>query len=210
MQSKATPPHIIAETTRLVIQIVERLCGDRVDYPLLVASGVVYALSQYQIKSQIMYGKAAWIEVLENDQIIWAGCWGESTQFWVINEYQELIDLNAAVGIRKRAHNPKIPKSKFGPPVLWSNELPSFFRYEPEGVAELDLLDDRDNTWFQSLCEEIDANRNPSLENQHLNYLEFPDEPILCSGRKILDNTVSSFASYDRSMKILGIPESPF
>ncbi len=44
----------------------------------MVAAAVVEALKQHGIQARIMYGEAAWIEVLENHAVQWAGCWNGS------------------------------------------------------------------------------------------------------------------------------------
>jgi len=42
------------------------------------------------------------------------------------------------------------------------------------------------------------------------NDLDFPDEPILCPGRRILDDGAQSFRHFDRALPVQGIPDRPF
>ena len=44
----------------------------------MVAAAVVEALRLHGIQARMMYGEAAWIEVMENHAIQWAGCWNGS------------------------------------------------------------------------------------------------------------------------------------
>ena len=97
-----------------------------------------------------MYGQSAWIEVMEDHSVLWAGCWGENLHFWVGTAYGETVDLTTSVAFKKRAHaNPSL-KALYSPPMLWSREVPVFYRYQPEGVAELELTEEQDVKRFES------------------------------------------------------------
>src|SRR5579863_6399083 len=92
--SPSTPIPVIAQVARAVTETVDRISGDRVEVPLLVAAACVEALKAFGIESRVMYGQAAWIEVLEDGSLIWAGCWGKNIHFWVATQHGEIVDLN--------------------------------------------------------------------------------------------------------------------
>ncbi len=204
-----TPISIVAHTARLVTTTVDRITGDRVEVPLLVAAACQKALSLFCIESRIMYGQAAWIEILENNEPLWAGCWGENYSFWVATQYGEVIDLNASIAHRKRSHTEPGLKSICSPPILWSQEAPKFYRYKPEGVAELDLQDTKDQAYFRqvddTLCASIPSiDRDAPIDASH-----FPHESIICPDRRVLDDSRQSFAHFDRVLSVKGIPPVP-
>lgn len=207
--SASTPLAVIANVSRVVTKVADRITGDRGDYPLLVAAACVEALKAFGIESRIMYGQVAWIEILENHQVIWAGCWGDNFHFWVATQFGEVVDLNTSVAHRKRAHsNPEL-KAVYSPPILWSSEVPSFYRYQPEGIAELELTDERDRRRFAAVLEEVQEKCTPAhLEKD--DDLSFPNEPILCPGRKLLDDSASTYRHFDRAIGTQGIPKAPF
>jgi hypothetical protein len=121
---EATPLPIIATVSRLVTKVADRISGDRSEFPLLVACLVAEVLKRYQIQNNIFYGQAAWLEVMEDMGMMWAGCWGGHTHFWVATQYGEIVDLNTSVSFRKRAHGNPDHKPKYSPPMLWSKEVP--------------------------------------------------------------------------------------
>lgn len=201
-----TPLPVIANISRIVTKTADRLCGDRSDYPLLVAAGCVQALKNHGIESRIMYGKAAWIEVLENHAIQWAGCWGESFTFWVGTAFGETIDLNVSVAYKKRAHSSPERKPIYSSPMLWSIDVPKFYFYEPEGVAELELFEEKDQKRYEALLAEINEKCTPQKISEDE---EFPNEVILGPNRKILDDSKGTFKLFDRSLSVTGIPPLP-
>ncbi len=206
-----TPLPVIAQVSRTVAMAVDRLTGNaRVQTPLLVAMGVREALKAFQIQSQVMYGKVAWIEVLPDQQVLWAGCWGKSFHFWVATQFGEVVDLNVSVAHKQQAHDRPELQAQFSPPMLWSKEVPAFYRYVPEGVAELELHDKRDERLFELLLAEVREKCIPeSLETDEA-ALSFLNEPILCPGRRILDDSEGTFRYFDRALSVRGIPPSPF
>lgn len=201
-----TPQNVIANVSRIVTKVVDRLTGDRSDYPLMVAAATVEALKLHSIESRVMYGQAAWIEVKENHALQWAGCWGESLYFWVATQFGEIVDLNASVAYKKRAHADPGTRAIHSPPILWSNEVPKFYRYIPEGVAEIELHDPKDQKKFETILLEINQKCKPELLSEDE---EYPNEPILCPGRKLLDDSQNNFKMFDRTLAVTGIPESP-
>ncbi|MCM2276876.1 MAG: hypothetical protein NDJ89_02220 [Oligoflexia bacterium] len=211
----STPLPIIANISRIVSSVVDRITGDRSDYPLLVAAAAVHALRNFGIKSQLMYGQAAWIEVLEDHSVVWAGCWGKNLHFWAATEHGEVVDLNTSVAHRKRAHDRPELKALYSPPMLWSAEVPRFYRYVPEGVAEIELSEERDRKWFDLVLREIDEKCQPALVPAATSGAEsepdpgFPNEAILCPGRKLLDDSRDSFRHFDRALSVRGIPQPP-
>ena len=208
----ATPLPIIAEISRLVTKITDRTSGDRSEFPLYVAAVTANALNRVGIQANVFYGQAAWIEVMEDMNLMWAGCWGEHTHFWATTQFGEIVDLNTSVSHRKKAHNNPLHRPKYSPPILWSREVPGFYRYVPEGLAELDLDSERDRRWFENSMKEIDE-KLPKMSDLLLlkdDELDFPDEAILCPGRRILDDAAQNFRHFDRALMVKGIPEKPF
>ncbi|MFZ9596759.1 MAG: hypothetical protein ACO3A2_11890 [Bdellovibrionia bacterium] len=205
-----TPLGVIANVSQVVSSVVDRISGDRVECPLLVAVACVEALKQFQIESQVMYGQVAWLEVLEDHSVIWAGCWGEHFHFWVATQFGEVVDLNTSVATRKRGHQQPSLKSIYSPPMLWSNEVPQFYRYLPEGVAELDLTDSRDQRQLTLVLEEVQSKCGPQHVPQDEASFNFANEPILCPGRVLLDDSRNTFRLFERAIAVSGIPQSPF
>jgi hypothetical protein len=209
--NQGTPLDVIANVARVVTRTVDRVTGDRADYPLLVAAATVEALRQFGLEARIMYGQAAWIEVMENQSLLWAGCWGKNLHFWVGTALGETVDLNTSVAFKKRAHDNPSLKALYSPPMLWSREVPVFYRYQPEGVAELELTEETDRQRFDLVCREIAAKCGPAHAGQATEAeLDFPNEPILCPNRRLLDDTHSTFKHFDRALAVRGIPQAPF
>ena len=206
--SGETPIEVIATVSRIVTSVADRITGDRVETPLLVSAACAEALRAFGIESQVMYGQAAWIEVLEDHSVVWAGCWGENYSFWVATQYGEVVDLNVSVAYRKRAHSNPGWKPMFSPPMIWSAEVPGFYRYQPEGVAELELTDERDRRQYELVLNEV--REKCTWENLRSQEAQFANEPILCPGRKLLDDSNQSFKKFDRALGVKGIPEAPF
>lgn len=204
-----TPLNVIAEVSRVVTRAVDQIAGDRADYPLLVAAGCVEALKRFGVESRIMYGSGAWIEVLDDHSVIWAGCWGEHLHFWVATQYGEVVDLNTAVAYRKRVHSKPELKAQCSAPLLWSQEVPKFYRYQPEGVAELEILEERDQKLLSRVVEIVVKNCDPARASAGTEP-EFPNEPILCPNRKLLDDSKGTFKIFDRALAVQGIPKAPF
>jgi hypothetical protein len=208
--SESTPLPVIANVSRVVTKVVDRITGDRVDYPLLVAVACVEALKKFGIESRVMYGQVAWIEVMDDQSIIWAGCWGENYQFWVATQFGEVVDLNTSAAYRKRSHTSPQLKALYSPPMLWSQEVPAFYRYHVEGVAEVDihdLKDPQDRNRYELVLKEIAEKCGTRFLSEDL---DIPNEAILCSGRKLLDDSRQSFRHFDRALSVKGIPKAPF
>lgn len=211
--SSSTPLPVIATVSRIVTKVVDQITGDRSDYPLLVASACVEALKIFEIESRVMFGPSAWIEVMEDFSVHWAGCWGENFSFWVTTPFGEVVDLNTSVAVRKRAHTLQYLKALYSPPILWSAEVPVFYRYLPEGVAELELTEERDQKQFEavrSLVTEKCKIHLGKLAENSAHELEFPNEAIICPSRQLLDDSNQTFKHFDRAISVHGIPPSPF
>jgi len=204
----STPLPVIATVSRVVTMVIDRITGDRVDYPLLVATACVEALKRFGIESRVMYGQGAWVEVLEDSSVLWAGCWGESLHFWVATQFGEVVDLNTSVAFKKKIHSDLSLKPQYSPPILWSAEVPRFYRYVPEGIAEIELTEERDQRFLKLVLEEIEQKCRPELLATE-NDSEFPNEPILCPGRRILDDSRETFKHFDRAILVRGIPDAP-
>ncbi len=207
-----TPLAYIAAVSRLVTKVTDRITGDRSEFPLLVACVTARILNHIGIHSNIFYGQAAWIEVMENQSLMWVGCWGNHTHFWVATQFGEIVDLNTSVSHRKKSHSNPDHQPKFSPPILWSKEVPSFYRYVPEGVAEVELDGERDRRWYETCVNEVLEKLSDlkSVLETPDEMLDFPDEALVCPGRRILDDAAQSFRHYDRAIMIQGIPEKPF
>ena len=130
--AESTPLAVIATISRLVTKVTDRISGDRSEFPLLVATVTAEALRKYNIQANIFFGQAAWLEVMEDMGVMWAGCWGEHTHFWVATQYGEVVDLCTSVSHRKRSFQNPLHQPKYSPPILWSKEVPKFYRYLPE------------------------------------------------------------------------------
>jgi hypothetical protein len=155
-----------------------------------------------------MYGQAAWVEVMEDHTLVWAGCWGQNLHFWVGTAYGETVDLNSSVAYRKRAHDNPMIKPLHSPPILWSREVPAFYRFVPEGVAELELTEAEDVRRYERVLAEIAEKCGPSQIAS--GEMDFPNEPVLCPGRKLLDDSKGTFKLFDRALSVRGIPQAPF
>ena len=203
----STPLPIVANVSSIVTKVCDRITGDRNDFPLLVAAACVEALKKFEIESRIMYGQVAWIEVMEDNSVAWVGCWGSSFHFWVATQFGEVVDLNASVAHRKRVHSAPQMKAQYSPPILWSKDVPSFYRYIPEGIAELELTEEKDVKRFELVVTEILEKCGP--EHVTTENLDFPNEPILCPDRRVLDDSLESFKHFDRVLGVKGIPAAP-
>ncbi|NDG84060.1 MAG: hypothetical protein EBX52_03360, partial [Proteobacteria bacterium] len=168
--------------------------------------------SQCGIEANIFYGQAAWVEVMENHSLMWVGAWGDHTHFWVATPFGEIVDLNVSVSHRKKAHSNPDHQPKYSPPILWSREVPAFYRYVPGGIAEVELDSERDRRWFELCTSEVVeklGNLEALLGTPEAD-LDFPDEAILCPGRRILDDGARSFLHFDRALAVQGLPAKPF
>jgi hypothetical protein len=207
---ESTPLSIIANISRVVTRVVDRITGDRVDYPLLVATSCMEALKGFNIEAQVMYGQVAWVEVMEDQSLTWAGCWGQNIQFWVATQFGEVVDLNVSVAHRKPSHSMPHLNALYSPPMIWSVDVPNFYRYIPEGIAELELTDEKDKRRYELVLAEIREKCGPSLiKGESEADLDFPNEPILCPGRRLLDDSKNTFKHFDRALSVHGIPPAP-
>jgi len=208
-----TPTDVIAQVSRVVSMSIDRITGDRSDVPLMVAAAVVEGLKNHGIEARIMYGAAAWIEVLDDHSLIWSGCWGQSLHFWAATQYGEIVDLNTSVSHRKRPHDRPELKPAYSPPMVWSREVPRFYRYQAEGAAEIELSDPKDIDRWNKVSREVREKCTPEALKEVLaagREVQFANEPILCPGRKLLDDSNNSFKHFDRALSVHGIPQAPF
>ncbi len=208
MTDATTPIDVIANVSRIVTAAVDRITGDRVEYPLLVAAACVEALKKFAIESRVMYGEAAWVEVMEDHSVLWAGCWGQNIHFWVATQFGEVVDLNLSVACRKRAHDRRDARPMYSPPILWSTDLPAFCRYRPEGVAEVELTEPADQRRMEAVLKEIEEKCGPGRLTAG-GEEQFPNEPVLCPGRRILDDSHGTFKHFDRALSVKGVPKGP-
>lgn len=197
---------IIAQVSRTVSRAMDRITGDRTDYPHIVALGVQQALRQHRIESMVVYGKAAWIEVLEDSRVTWGGYWGDQLWIWVETQFGEIADINVSAAHRKRV--PSRTNALYSPPMLWSVDIPKFYRYRSEGAAEFELAHDHEKRYWHALSREVAE--KCVQDRLELSSPEFPNEPILCPGRQLLDDTDSTLKHFDRALSVHGIPKAPF
>ena len=196
----STPLPIIAHVSRVAIRVSDLVTGDRSDYPLLVSFACARALGFFGIESHVLYGHAAWVEVLENHSVA-----------WVQNEYGETIDLTAGIAFKRKTRKTPLSKAVLSPPNLWSHEIPQFYRFHPEGSAELGLSGERDKRWWDRMCKEIEKNCDGrTLEMLEKSPPDFANEPMICPGRKLLDDSEGSFRHFDKIVSATGLPRPPF
>jgi hypothetical protein len=193
---KHTELKIIAAVSRIVTQVCDQILGDRTTAPLVVALSCQKALLHFKIQSECIYGNAAWIEIQANNQPTWVGSWDPGVHFWVQTQFQEIVDLNILL----------TPKNLFCAPLLWSYEVPRFYRYQPMGIAEMSTQDPKEIQIFTSINEHIDSLLLELNLEKTLSSSDFPIEPILCSDRQLLDDDQKSFAQFDRALGVYGIP----
>ena len=206
-----TPLPIIAHVSRIVTRAVDLVTGDRSDYPLLVAGACSKALGFFGIESHVLYGHAAWIEVLENHRVIWAQSSEDAPHFWVQSEFKETIDLNMSVAYRRKTKTASRAKAVSSPPLLWTDEVPQFCHFHIEGAAEIAPSEERDQRWWNRIIEEVEKQcQGKTLASLEQTELDFPNEPMICPERKLLDDTEESFKHFDRALSVTGIPEAPF
>lgn len=212
MSSDLTPLPIVATVSRLVSKLTDRVSGDRSEFPLLVAAVAKAALEHLGEGADIFYGSAAWIEIMDDQTPMWVGCWGEHVHLWLATKHGEVVDLTVGVSYRKKAHKNAAHRPKYSPPLLWSRDVPLFYRYKVEGIAEFSLDSDRDKRWYETCVAEI-KEKLPSraaLLALPEDSLDFPEEAMLCPNRKILDDAGQSFKHFDRALLVHGIPPGPF
>jgi hypothetical protein len=206
--NEETSLSIVAWVSRVVTRAVDRITGDRSDYPLLVSAAGSYALKKLGIESHVLFGPAAWIELLEDGNVAWAGCFQESSpHFWIETQYKETVDLNASVAFKKKSQTELPSRAILSPPLLWSKEIPNFYRFHAHGAAELDLQSDRDQKWWKKIQEELDRHLAGFSENE--TDVEFPNEPLIC-GRRLLDDGEESFKKFDEALRATCLPNAPF
>jgi hypothetical protein len=204
-----TPIEVIAVISRVVTKIVDRIAGDRVEVPLMVAAAVKEACEINGIGCQIIYGPAGWVEILNDQTPIWAGCWGNHFHIWAATEFGEVVDLTVGVAHRKRAHDAEHLHAIYSPPLLWAKDVPAFYRYQPEGVAELEIADPEDQRKFQLVLGEVREKCSPEAVLKESESPVFPNEPMLCPGRRVLDDTQETFKKFDRALRVKGMPPAP-
>ncbi len=214
-----TPLSVIANVSKVVTKVIDRVMGDRVEVPLMVCGAVVHALKLNGIESRIMYGPVAWIEILEDNTPFWAGCWGDHFSFWVATQYGEIVDLNTSAAYRKEVHAKLGQNAIVSTPMIWSNEVPAFYRCKPEGVAVADPTDPKDIEKYQKILAEIEekcAPRKPAegvtataAVPADVNEADFANEAIVCPNRRILDDSKNSFRIFDRALSVFGLPPPP-
>lgn len=197
---------LIAHASRITLSIVDRFLDQRAAQPIVVSQTLHEILKRYHFESLIHYGHAAWIEIREDEQPIWTGAWGENLWFWLETAHGETVDLAAA-------HSFKLPDgsghhSLRSVPLLWAKEIPSFYRYHSHGWAETDLEEPATKNLWQPILRAIEDLELPTLGTE-AQPSDFPNEPIVCSGRRILDNSAADFRHFDRALSIFGMPEAP-
>ncbi len=167
---------------------------------MLLCSAIQSTLQKQKTQSRIMYGKAAWLEVMEDHSLCWAGHFNKTPHFWIQTEFAETVDLH--LGAAYLQHSEHAIHPLYSPPNLWSKEIPKFCRYVPEGVAEFEVPTGKMGDWLVAIESEI-------VRGLSLKHFEFPNEPFLCPDRKLLDDSESRFAHYYRALSVRDWPKAP-
>lgn len=229
-----TPLSTLTTVTQRVVAITDRLVGDRGYAPIFVAKVLEHALKLEDISAAVIYGEAAWAEVVPdengNPRVQWGGRWHQDPgsqdagnfYFWVETRFGEWVDLTAA-SISRGSR----PKALWAPPLLWSRSVPSFYKFKPHGMAEVEFTEPNQLKLFNLACEEIAALRqdsmapkDPATESSDLlsGLLSgLLNEPLLISrlgehGQRdlqVVDDSRQSFLNFDRALSVLGLPEGP-
>jgi len=197
-----TPLPIVAHASRISMILAERYLTDRTRSPLFLAYGLSEALKCFGIKSRVMFGNASWLEVMEDHTVLWAGAFGDRMHFWLETEFHETVDLYT--GAAHRAESGSHLKAKYSSPNLWSKEIPAFYKYRAEGIAEADQVDDPTLQLYLKEIREQCALVNQSDENA-----AFFNEPFICNERKLMDDSKGSFKQFERAVQVRGIPKAP-
>ncbi len=204
--SELAPMGRVATVTSTVCQVVDQILGFRARYPLITATVCLEALKLTGAKGSVRYGRACWVEVLEGGLTRWGGAWQEGEfHFWVETNGGEIVDVAAAATARIPQVGGRAPV-QYGPPILWSKEIPQFYRYETLGDAETNPDDVEGKKILENLFSRLqrsDLARNPLPE-------QFLNEPILISGKRLLDDEKQSFLHYDRALRIRHPGKPPF
>ena len=205
-----TPLPVIAKVCQVVSKTLDQVIGGRGDTPLLVATACAEALKSLNIGAQVWYGKAAWVEVLDDQSAVWAGAWGaEEFHFWTVTEFHETVDLYVSQSSKKKGVHPLGElKPLYSPPILWSSEIPKFYRYHSEGIAEIDRDAAEAGAYLEKILERIRKHCRPELLDEAAP--QFPNESIICPDRKLMDDIQGSFRFYERAILVHGIPAAPF
>jgi hypothetical protein len=182
------------------------MLGDYTQTPLVVASSLEFALRKQKIKSRCMYGHAAWIALLGDDHPVWIGSWKTATHFWVHTQFGEIVDLCLS---NQPASSKGTPATAICAPLLWSNEIPCFYHYEPIGIAQIELPEPKEQQIYAAITAGIESNLTDLQEKTQVDAQDFPAAPMLCSQRQLLDDQNQSFARFDRALRIKGIPQLP-
>lgn len=202
---KGTRLEIVGAVSLVVTSVVDRLTGDRADQPLLLAVGTQAALRVLGVHSEVIFGEAYWVEVLENKEPVWAGSFGGEKHFWVFTQENELIDLSLSVAYRRKVRAPQEQKATLSPPMIWCSRTPRFCRYEAQGIAEIDPASEKDLRLARQLTTQVEAEMI-RLRNSEFKDVSFPNSPILCPNLQVLDDSLMSFQQYDRVLGVRGIP----
>lgn len=202
-----TPEPIAALVCRVSTAVVDRLTGGRADYPLLLSLAAQEGLHQLGVHSHVLYGRAAWVEILEEkERPVWALCEADHPHFWLETAHGETVDLSLSAAHLSHSKRDIGVRTVASPPILWTPEVPSFVRYEVEGAAEMEAESDRERKLIESVLREM----REKCVRENLEPLEWPNEPVIFSGRRLLDDALGTFARFDRALGVHGVPPAPF
>lgn len=186
-----TKEHLIRTLSRGVVLSTERVTGDRTSYPLFVYTALKALLTTHGHGGRIFYGKAAFLAV-ENERQSWFVFGEKRPYFWIETENKETVDLNVFRLIKKMGF--------LGPPLIWSKDIPIFYKYVPEGLAEVDEKEVSESSVFQSILK--GASQAQSSE-------EVVNEPIIFPDRKMLDSEQEEFATYEKLLNLSTVEKPP-
>jgi hypothetical protein len=77
-------------------------------------------------------------------------------------------------------------------------------------LVEVELTDEADRRRFEAVLAELRQKCRPELLTDETKPSDFPNEPIVCPGRRILDDSNGNFKHFDRAIAVRGIPPAPF
>ena len=90
--------------------------------------------------------------------------------------------------------------------MLWTKQIPNLYRYSPIGIADPEPSEPKAQTWLQKIHETILRKCTEDSTQE-----TFPNEPIICSDKTLLDDSKGSFQKLDNVITNHGLPkENPF
>lgn len=139
----------------LTASALEKTYGSNFSDQCLQSSlGIQMALKHYGITSTLIEGALCIPTAsLERSNSVWQGFWNNHHHYWLVTEFDELIDLTIS---QINSHPATGKERRADPPAFWFHDvsyLPAIFKYLPSDVipheAETFLEDKSDNELLQ-------------------------------------------------------------